>query len=74
MIFPSGDSLALANSIKKVLSNDDLYHKLSLNSAETLLNLEIPCNFGELIDHWLSNTQEDIDWLLQHNLTSNYYI
>jgi glycosyltransferase involved in cell wall biosynthesis len=74
MIFASGDKAALANSIKKVLSNDDLYHKLSLNSYETWQSLQIPCKFAELIDHWLSDSEVDRNWLLEHNLSSSHYL
>lgn len=74
MIFASGDKVALANSIKTVLSNDDLYHKLSLNSDKTWQSLQIPCKFGELIARWLSDSEDDRNWLLEHNLSSSHYI
>lgn len=70
MIFSSGDHVALSESIKKVMQNEELYHKLSANSYETWLSLQIPCKFHDLIDNWLFNEQNRNSFLSKYNLLS----
>lgn len=68
MIFRSGDYVALCEGIKKVINNEKLYYKLSTNSYETWLSLQIPCKFHDLINNWLFNEQNRNSFLSQHNL------
>ncbi|MBJ7899043.1 MAG: glycosyltransferase [Cyanobacteria bacterium RI_101] len=68
MIFPSGDYVALSESIKEIMKNEALYCKLSLNAYETWLSLQIPCKFHNLLDNWLFHEPEHDSFLSKYNL------
>ncbi|NEO69380.1 glycosyltransferase [Moorena sp. SIO3H5] len=72
-IFPAGNSVALAESIQKLLSNSDLYHNLSIASYETWKSLQVPVKFADLIQRWLHDSPENKQWLIDHRLSSGRY-
>lgn len=73
MIFPAGNSAALANEIEAVLSDTVLYHAISEATAPTWQRLQIPVKMGDLLKRWVAQTPEDRDWLYQHRLGSGLY-
>ncbi len=72
-IFPAGNSVALAESIEKLLSDSDLYHNLSIASYETWKSLQVPVKFADLINRWLHDSPENEQWLIEHRLSSGRY-
>jgi glycosyltransferase involved in cell wall biosynthesis len=72
-IFPAGNSEALANCIKKLLSDPPLYRNLSVASSQTWKSLQIPVKWADLIDRWLDNSSESQAWLFNHRLSSGIY-
>lgn len=73
MIFPSGNSIALAETITKLLTDPELYFSLSLASATAWEQLQIPVKWAEMINRWLDDSQENQQWLFEHRLTSGLY-
>ena len=73
LIFPASDSVALALCIKNLLSNSELYQKLSLASYEAWKSLQIPVTWGQLIERWLFDSLENKKWLFEHRLSSGKY-
>lgn len=73
MIFPAGNSTALAACIEKLLSDRELYRSLSQASDDAWQRLQIPVKWAELIERWLNDSPENQHWLSEHRLTSGIY-
>lgn len=73
MIVPAEDAASLANAIQTTLSDPDLYQTLSLSTTETWHKIQVPVKFATLLNHWLSSTQANTEWLIKHRLASNIY-
>lgn len=73
MIFPAGNAIALAECIKKLLNNPELYWNLSMTSYEAWKRLQIPVKWAEMINRWIDDTPEDQQWLFEHRLSSRRY-
>jgi glycosyltransferase involved in cell wall biosynthesis len=73
LIFPAGDAASLAAAITKVLSDPDLYQRLSSASAQTWAQLQLPVKWAESLRRWISDSPEDRDWLFDHRLSSGIY-
>jgi glycosyltransferase involved in cell wall biosynthesis len=73
MIFPAKDPSALSECIKEILSDPELYRKLSVNSHETWLKMQIPVKFADLMRLWVHDSPEDREWLYRHRLSSGIY-
>lgn len=73
LIFPSGDSVALAGCIKQLISLPKLYASLSSASYDAWKNLQIPVKWADLINYWLSNSLEDQQQLFNNRLSSGRY-
>lgn len=73
LVFPARDGHKLAETIRRALSDPDLYHQLSVGGAETWKALQIPCRWGDVLRHWLDDTPESRTWLHQHRLASGIY-
>jgi glycosyltransferase involved in cell wall biosynthesis len=73
MIFEAGNSLALAECIKKVISDSALYHNLSATSHSTWHELRLPVKWAELISRWLDDSPESKQWLFEKRLAAEYY-
>lgn len=73
LIFPAGDSVALAGCIQTLLSTPKLYGALSLASLEAWKNLQIPVKGPDLVKDWLSDSEASRQWLFDHRLASNHY-
>jgi glycosyltransferase involved in cell wall biosynthesis len=73
VIFPAGDYVALAESIRRLLSDPALYERISMNCQPTWDSLSLPVKFGELVDRWIHDSAEDREWLASHRLTSGLY-
>ncbi|MEP0778356.1 glycosyltransferase family 4 protein [Microcoleus sp. ZQ-A2] len=73
MIFPAGDSRALSTCVKKLLTEPELYHRLSDASYETWKRLQMPVKWGDMIQRWLDDSPENQQWLFRHRLSSGLY-
>jgi glycosyltransferase involved in cell wall biosynthesis len=67
-IFPAGDVEALADGIRKVLSEPDSYAHLSRNSAESWKRLQLPVKFAETMHRWVADGPEDREWFSENSL------
>ncbi len=73
VVFSGGDPIALADSIRRLLSDPTLYEQISANCEATWKSLNLPVKFGELVDRWIRDSTEDRKWLSDHRLTSGLY-
>jgi len=73
MIFPAGNSAALADCIEILHSDSALYLKLSAASYDTWNQLQIPVKWADLIKRWLCDSHENQQWLFDHRLSSGRY-
>lgn len=73
MIFPAGNTRALAQRIDQLLTNPETYAKLSAASQTTWQSLQLPVHWISLIDHWLQGTTTAQQWLQQYSLTASIY-
>ena len=73
MIFPAGNSTAIAACIEKLHLNPDLYHRLSLASYDAWKRLQIPVKWADFIKHWIIDLPENQRWLFEHRLASGRY-
>jgi glycosyltransferase involved in cell wall biosynthesis len=67
-IFRAGDVEALADGIRKLLADPELYALLSRNSAETWKRLQLPVKFAEAMHRWLADGPEDREWFSENSL------
>ncbi|MBD1873890.1 glycosyltransferase family 4 protein [Nodosilinea sp. FACHB-131] len=68
MIFPEGNVPALSSCIEEVLTNAELYERISKNSHETWHQLRLPVKWADLANQWLSQTPSTQQWLASHSL------
>ncbi|WP_206242052.1 glycosyltransferase [Novosphingobium terrae] len=68
LVFPAGQPRALADRIEKLLSDPALYARISQGSAQAWERMQIPVRWGEMVDRWVSDTEEDRAWLSGHTL------
>lgn len=73
LIFPSANAVALADCIEKLLTNSELYERLSLASYDAWKELQIPVKWADMINRWLDNSPENRQWLFDHRLSSGRY-
>ncbi len=73
IIFPAGDTVALAKCIEQLLSNSELYQIMSEGSYDTWKQLQIPVKWHELINRWIDESPENKQWLFEHRLSSGCY-
>jgi glycosyltransferase involved in cell wall biosynthesis len=59
MVFPAGDASGLAACVEEVLTDGELYARISAVAEHTLQGLRVPLEWAELIEAWLSDTPED---------------
>jgi glycosyltransferase involved in cell wall biosynthesis len=73
LVFPAKKVDALASAIRRLGSDPDLYAHLSASSEAAWQALQLPVTWGALVEHWLSGTTEDQEWIGRHRLTSGLY-
>lgn len=70
MIFPAGNATAMARCIEDILTNADLYKKISAASHSTWYQLRLPVKWADLTLRWVSQIDSDRQWLADYNLAS----
>jgi len=73
LIFPEANVDMLAGAIRRLATTSGLYSRLSANSERAWQALQLEVTWGELIERWLADTQQDSDWLYQRRLLSGLY-
>lgn len=73
MIFPAGNSTALSACVEQLLTEPELYHRLSEASYETWKRLQMPVKWADMIQCWLDDSPENQQWLFKHRLSSGLY-
>ncbi len=68
MIFPQGQSKALAGCISELLGNADLYSRLSQSSDESFKKMALPVKFHHLCDYGFERGTPGEDWLRSNTL------
>ena len=73
LIFPAGDPTTLALCIEKLLSDPEIYYKLSSASDNVWKSLQLPVKWADLVNRWLFDSPENRQWLFEHRLLSGKY-
>ncbi len=73
LIFPAGNVTALAAEIERLLSDGGLYRSLSVASAQTWTQLQLPVKWAEMLERWIADSPADSEWLFDHRLSSGIY-
>lgn len=73
LIFPAGNPSAIARCIENALSDPELYESLSEASYATWQKLQIPVQWADLLNHWLQQSPDSHQWLLERSLASGIY-
>ncbi len=72
LLFPSGNAIAMARCIAKLLADAALYEQISAASYETWRQLRLPVKWADMLERWISETPEDRQWLLSHSLDPGF--
>lgn len=70
VIYPAGDSVALAASIRQLFDHPSLYEKLSQASYDTWYQLRVPVKWCEMINRWVFPSRSNQEWLYKHRLSA----
>jgi glycosyltransferase involved in cell wall biosynthesis len=70
LIFPAGNAIALSENIERLLSSPELYARFSTASCETWQKLQLAAKWGDIVHHWLSDTEADRQWLQSCSLAA----
>jgi glycosyltransferase involved in cell wall biosynthesis len=73
LVFAASDAGALAATLDRLANDQELYARLSTNSAAAWEALQLPVAWGMFIEKWLSDDPADREWLRHHRLTSGLY-
>lgn len=71
LVFKAGDSPDLADQLGRLLTDEVLYHRLSEASAEAWQGMQIEAKWAEVIEHWVSDTPTDLQWLRDHAISKH---
>ena len=66
LIFSAGNVPALAAAIERLLSDSGLYRSLSVASAQTWNQLQLPVKWAEALERWIGDSPADREWLFDH--------
>ncbi|MGG6240556.1 glycosyltransferase family 4 protein [Nodosilinea sp. AN01ver1] len=71
MIFPEADVSALADCVEEILTNADVYRRISEVSHATWQQLRLPVKWADLVNRWASQSSTDYQWLADHSLNGS---
>jgi glycosyltransferase involved in cell wall biosynthesis len=71
MVFRAGDPAGLATAIKTLVTDRELYERLSLKAETVCHGFFSAPKWNEILDHWLGGSSEDDVWLGSHTLASS---
>lgn len=67
-MIPEQSPSALAEAIKALFEDTELYQRLSENSAAAFARLQHPVMWAEFVERWLANTPDDRAWITANAL------
>jgi glycosyltransferase involved in cell wall biosynthesis len=70
---PERSPVELATAVERLMTNADLYRRMSEASAMTWARLVCPVTYYELIRRWVRGSAEDDRWLAEHSVGSGRY-
>jgi glycosyltransferase involved in cell wall biosynthesis len=73
MIFPAKNAAALSDCIEQLLANEELYTQISAAASPTWQQLRLPVKWADMLERWLNDTEENRQWLSNHQLSSGRY-
>jgi glycosyltransferase involved in cell wall biosynthesis len=73
LVFRAGDFEALADAIRRLSTDAELYARMSSNSERAWQALQLPVTWGDLIERWLADDEAGRHWLGEHRLNSGRY-
>lgn len=73
MLFPANNASALASQIKTVLTEPELYSKISEATQATWQRLQLPVKLGELLHRWINGSLYDEEWIFKYRFSSGLY-
>jgi len=73
LIFPAGDSAALANVIADLLDDQELYASLSARSELAWNRIQLQVQMGDLLEAWVADDPARTKWIQDHRLMSGCY-
>jgi glycosyltransferase involved in cell wall biosynthesis len=73
LVFRASDASSLADAIRRLASDAELYSEMSKNSERAWQALQLPVTWGELIERWLADNEAGRNWLREHRLDSGLY-
>ncbi|QND70433.1 glycosyltransferase family 4 protein [Tardiphaga robiniae] len=71
-IFKAGDPASLSHAVQSLLGDPSLYRILSANSLGAWQRLQVPVNWGALLNAWIAQDSSN-GWLFRHRLNSGIY-
>jgi len=73
LVFPAGNTKALATQVRRLFDDPTLYRKLSENSLKAWERMQIPARWKKVIHSWLQDTPESREWLRAHAWSTGRY-
>jgi glycosyltransferase involved in cell wall biosynthesis len=73
LVFRASNATTLAACVRRLAADAVLYAKLSMGSLAAWERLQIPVRWGEMLERWLRDADEDRRWLARHSLASGRY-
>lgn len=70
LIYPAGDSAALAHRIETLLGDPELYARISRNTAQAWHRMQTRAKWGEIIERWVRGMPDDRSWLQANTLAA----
>jgi hypothetical protein len=70
LTYPAGNFKALGRSYLRLVGDSSLYRDLSVRAIMTWESLQVPVEWGTLIERWLRGLPEDADWIRSFTLAS----
>lgn len=73
LVFRAGEPPALEQRIGELVRDPALYARLSAESGAAWERLQIPVKWRDLLERWLSDTEDDRRWLSERTIGSGRY-
>lgn len=73
LVFRAGDPTSLADSLRRLCGDPDLYARLSVAGEQAGADFFCPLKFGDLLNRWLTGTDETRRDLATYSLASGRY-
>lgn len=67
-VYRGGDAVSLADAVERMVADPEAYHRMSVGSAQAWERMQNPTKWGDLLLHWLADTDADRTWLAARTL------